>query len=192
MNCDEPLYRDGEDYSSRDCQLKLGHPGAHDYFGEKFPRPVPKDEQDPRITALIEEAARKRGAWGLDERRWPIVVEVTNVYVINAPGETEDEALENWGGDDISDLDDEQPIDGGFEVRRADSYERSLVANTSPFGPLIQCPGCGKQAMQRRWYHDPLRKCHGPIEWRETQAPSLRYRYSREIQATPVYEAVAA
>ncbi|TFI30090.1 hypothetical protein [Streptomyces sp. 4R-3d] len=188
MNCDEPLYRDGEDYSSRDCQLKLGHSGDHEYIGgEKFPRPV-LAEPDPAIANLIDAAAHKQGRFGLDEVKWPIVVEVTTVYVVNAPGATEDEALANYGGD-YPDLEGEQAIDGSFEVRRADEHERSLTARCSSFGPFIRCPGCGELAMRREWYHSPLRKCHGPIKWRETQAPSLRYRYSREIGATPAYDA---
>ncbi|MFF3730437.1 hypothetical protein ACFYXM_08990 [Streptomyces sp. NPDC002476] len=186
MKCEEPLYMPGEDYSSRDCQLKLGHSGDHEYFGgQKFPRPKPA-EPDPAITELIERAAAKCGAWGLDESQWPIVVEVTSVYVITAPGATEDEALEYWA-DDYPDLDGEQAIDGSFEIRRLDRWQRHGTLSCSPFGPEIQCPGCGKLAMRREWYHDPLRKCHGPIQWREnTNARSLQWRYRREHKATPV------
>jgi hypothetical protein len=191
MNCDEQLYGDGDDYSYRDCQLKLGHEGAHEYFGQKFARPVPSGELDPKVADLIQKAAEKRGAWGLDERQWPIVVEVTNVYIIKAPGETEDEALKFWGDGDYPDLDGEQAIDGSFDVRRADKYELSANQPCSPFGPLIACPDCGKQAMQREWLHNPLRKCHGPIKWRESKAPSLTWRYSREITFTPAYGAVS-
>ncbi|WP_330173058.1 hypothetical protein OG875_05265 [Streptomyces sp. NBC_01498] len=187
MTCDEPLYRDGEEFSSRDCQLKLGHSGDHDYLGEKFPRPE-LTEPDPDITNLIAAAAHKRGIWGLDEVQWPIVVEVTTVYVVRAPGATEDEALANYG-DEYPDLDGEHAIDGSFEVRRLESWQRRDNLGTSPFGPMVQCPGCGKLAMSREWFHNPLRKCHGPIRWRETRAPSLRCRYSREYTATPVYNA---
>jgi hypothetical protein len=187
MNCDEPLYRDGDDYSSRDCQLKLGHSGDHDYFGEKFPR-LEVAEPDPGITALIDAAASKQGRWDLDEVQWPIVVEVTTVYVIKAPGATEDEALANYS-DEYPDLDGERAIDGSFEVRRLDSWQHRDTIGTGPFGPHIKCPGCGELAMTRAWYHNPLRKCHGPIQWRETQAPSLRYRYSREHKPTPAHNA---
>ncbi|MFD9868512.1 hypothetical protein ACFXI8_27090 [Streptomyces niveus] len=187
MNCDEPLYRDGEDYSSRDCQLKIGHPGSHDYLGEKFPR-LEVAEPDPAIARLIDAAARKQGLWALDEVKWPIVVEVTTVYVVNAPGATEDEALANYG-DDYPDLEGEHAIDGSFEVRRLDSWQRRDTLGTSPFGPFIRCSGCGELAMRREWYHNPLRRCHGPIKWRETQARNLGYRYRREIGATPAYDA---
>ena len=186
MNCDEQLYSDGDDYSYRDCQLKLGHEGPHEYFGEKFARPVPSGELDPKVADLIQKAADKRRVWGLDERQWPIVVEVTSVYVIKAPGETEDEALAYWDdGGDFPDLDGEQAIDGSYEIRRADKYQRDSLRSYTGFGPLIACPDCGKQAMRRSWLHNPLRKCHGPIKWRESKAPSLHYRYSREVQYTP-------
>ncbi|MGW6602894.1 hypothetical protein [Streptomyces sp. NPDC055036] len=92
MNCAEPLYVPGEAYSSRDCQLKLGHTGDHEYFGQKFPRPEP-NEPDLDVKDLIEAGAQARRTWGMDEKQWPIVVEVTNVYAIHAPGATEDEAL---------------------------------------------------------------------------------------------------
>ena len=188
MKCDEELYRDGEEYSSRDCQLELGHAGAHEYFGEKFPRPEASGELDPEITDLIEKAAGNR-AWDLDERQWPIVVEVTSVYVIKAPGATEDEALKYWAGSgDYPNVDGEHCIDGGFEYRRLDHWQRSDAFGTSPVGPRIQCPGCGELAMRREWYHNPLRKCHGPIQWRENvHARSLNWRYSREFKATPIH-----
>lgn len=192
MRCDEPLIAPGEDYSYRDCQLDLGHPGDHDYLGQKFPRPEAAGSLDPEIADLIEAAARKRDAhWDLNERQWPIVVEVTNVYVIKAPGETEDEALAYWADSgDYPDLDGEQAIDGGFEIRRTDHYQRASLTG-APIGPRIACPDCGKQAMSREWFHDPFRKCHGPIGWREnTHARTPQWRYSPEYKATPVRELV--
>ncbi|MFD6281251.1 hypothetical protein ACFWFI_37665 [Streptomyces sp. NPDC060209] len=189
MTCDEPLYPAGESYSYRDCQLELGHHGDHDYFGEKFPRPVPA-EPDPNVEELLKQAATRRNTWGMDERQWPIVVEVTSVYVIKATGATEDEALAYWQ-DEYPDLDGEQAIDGGFEVRRADHYQRASLLG-APIGPVIACPDCGKQAMRREWFHDPYRKCHGPIEWRENvHARTLQWRYSREHRATPAAQAVS-
>ena len=38
-----------------------------------------------------------------------------------------------------------------------------------------------------RRVHDPFRRCHGPIQWREnTHASALQWRYSREHKATPM------
>lgn len=189
MNCDEQLYRDGEDYSSRDCDLKLGHPGDHEYLGQKFPRPVPA-EPNEAVVALIERAAEKRGAWGLDEMQWPIVVEVTNVYIVAAPGATEDEALAYWADSgEYPSVENADAIDGGCEVRRVDYWQRGSLAGTAPFGPFIACPGCGGLSMNREWFHRPMRKCHGPIVWREFNSPSPRWRYSREHRQTPEYDA---
>lgn len=193
MRCDEPLIAAGEAYSYRDCQLDLGHAGDHDYFGQKFPRPESGEGLDPEIADLIEAAARRRGIHlDLDERQWPIVVEITSVYVIKAPGETEDEALAYWADSgDYPNLDGEQAIDGGFEIRRADHYQRASLTG-APIGPRIACPDCGRQAMRREWHHDPYRRCHGPIEWRENvHSRTPQWRYSREHQATPAAQAVA-
>lgn len=190
MKCDEPLYEEGEEYSSRDCQLELGHRGAHDYFGRTFPRPAVTGLA-PEIEELLQRAAEKRGAWGVNERQWPIVVEVTNVYVIKAPGETEDDALAYWADSgDYPDLSGEQAIDGSFEIRRADRYERDGIRGYVGFGPEIACPDCGRTAMQRSWHHNPFRKCHGPIEWREyAHVKDLRWRYRRDHKATPAIQA---
>lgn len=190
MKCDEPLIRPGETYSSRDCQSELGHLGAHDYFGEKFPRPESGEGLDPEIADLITKAAGHR-SWDLDERQWPIVVEVTSTYVIKVSAETEDEALACWAdNNEYPDLDGEQAIDGGFEIRRADRWQRDALTG-APIGPRIACPDCGEQAMRREWFHDPFRKCHGPIEWRENvHSRTPQWRYSREFKATPVRELV--
>jgi hypothetical protein len=168
----------------QECQLDLGHSRDHEYFGTKWARPEPTDSLDPAISDLIERAAGNR-TWDLDERQWPIVVEVTSTYVIRATGATEDEALQFWA-DEYPDLDGEQAIDGGFEILRIDKYQRDTLLG-APIGPEIACPDCGKQAMRREWYHDPYRRCHGPIEWRENaHARTLQWRYSREHKATPV------
>lgn len=187
MKCDEQLYRADEDYSSRDCGLELGHDGDHDYLGEKFPRPKPSGDTDPAVADLIERAAHDTRAWGMDEMQWPIVVEVTNVYIIKAPGATEDEALAYWGGGDYPDVENETTIDGSFEVRRADNWQRISMTG-APFGPFLACPGCGKLSMRQEWLHNPMRKCHGPITWREYESASPRHRYSREHQWAPVYD----
>ncbi|MFE7105588.1 hypothetical protein ACFU98_10820 [Streptomyces sp. NPDC057575] len=153
MKCAEQLYNDGEKYSSRDCQLQLGHAGHHEYVGQKYPRPVPA-EPDADVADLIEQAARERGVWGLDEMQWPIVVEVTSVYVIKVPGATEDEALQAWDNGDYPDLDGEQAIDGGFEIRRVDRWQRGSLTG-APIGPEIACPGCGTLAMRREFKAAP-------------------------------------
>ncbi|MFJ2676335.1 hypothetical protein [Streptomyces sp. NPDC087525] len=188
MNCDEPLYLPDEDYSSRDCQLKLGHTGDHEYFGgQKFPRPEPA-EPDLDVADLIEAGGQARRTWGMDEQQWPIVVEVTSVYVIHAPGATEDDALKYWADcGDYPSLDGETTIDGGIEFRRIDRWQRRDLTG-APIGPSIACPDCGKQAMRCEWYHNPYRKCHGPIEWRENaHARTLQWRYQREFKATPAH-----
>ncbi|MYZ37509.1 MULTISPECIES: hypothetical protein [unclassified Streptomyces] len=186
MNCDEPLHLDGEDHSSRNCLLKLGHPGAHEYYGgQKFPRPE-SAEPNPDVEDLIVAGAKARNAWGMDEMQWPIVVEVTSTYVIKAPGATEDEALKYWVDGDYPDLSGEQAIDGSVEFRRIDRWQRRDLTG-APIGPAIACPGCGRLSMKREWFHNPMRKCHGPIKWHETRAPKLYWRYRREHKATPVH-----
>ncbi|MGW6604855.1 hypothetical protein [Streptomyces sp. NPDC055036] len=88
-------------------------------------------------------------------------------------------------GGDYPDLDSEQEIDGSLEFRRIDSYERSSLTGAL-IGPSIVCPDCGKLAARREWFHNPYRKCHGPIEWRENvHARTLQWRYRRESKATP-------
>ncbi|MFF2405758.1 hypothetical protein [Streptomyces sp. NPDC058092] len=182
MKCEEQ-HPDG---TYQECQLDLGHTRDHEYFGTTWARPVPA-EPDPDVADLIERAARKSHAWDLDEVKWPIVVEVTSVYVIKAPGATEDEALKYWAdSDEYPDVDGEQAIDGGFEIRRVDRWQRGSLTG-APIGPEIACPDCGEQAMRRKWFHNPFRKCHGPIEWREnTHARTLQWRYRREFKATPM------
>ncbi|MEU8316694.1 MULTISPECIES: hypothetical protein [Actinomycetes] len=189
MKCDEPMFRPGEGYSYRDCQLELGHAGAHDYLGEKMPRPVPSGDLDPEISSMLDRIAHERRIWDWDERDYTIVFEVTTVYAVEVTAESEDAALRQY--EDLADLPDFDrhgtAIDGGVEVRRLDRYERNTVADCSPFGPQIACPGCGALAMQREWYHEPLRRCHGPIRWRETSASSLAWRWQRKFAAAPAH-----
>lgn len=190
MKCNEPMFRPGETYSSRDCQLDLGHHGPHEYFRETMPRPEPSGAIDPRVLALLDQSARERGiSWSVDERRHTIAFEVTTVYAVEVAAETEDAALQMY--EDLADLPHFETegvsINGSVDVRRLDPYERSDMTGVSPIGPQIACPGCGVLSMRREWYHRPLRRCHGPIRWRETRSPSLRYRWSREHAATPVH-----
>ncbi|QCX81161.1 hypothetical protein C9F11_37890 [Streptomyces sp. YIM 121038] len=173
MRCDEPY--EGNEYTG--CTKDLGHPGDHEYYGKQWPRPVKAGELTDDVLALIPDQ------WDVDERGYYLAFEVTNVYPIKVGAESEDDALRQY--DDYVDLPDfnrETAIDGSVEVRRPTQYERSGMTG-APIGPVIACPGCGKQAMQRSWFHNPLRKCHGPIKWRETRAPSPRWRWSRDHEA---------
>lgn len=184
MKCDEPM----PDGSYKTCDKDLKHAGSHRYLNESWPRLEP-NEPDPKVAALLERTKSAR-SWGLDERRFPIVVIETITRVMWVDAEDEDDALARWA-DDYSDidLDGTQVLDGYLEFRRIDDSEHFDLGRTSPIGPMIACPGCGTQAMQRSWYHNPLRKCHGPIKWRETKAPNIQYRWMREHEATPVYDA---
>lgn len=189
MNCDEPKPGD----SWRTCDKDLKHAGDHRYLNQTWPRPVP-NEPDPDVEALLDRTRPAR-TWGVDERRFPIVVIETVTRVLWVDAETEDDAIAYWVRDHTDiELDSAQVLDGELEFRRLDEFERSGLIG-SPMGPMIACPECGDRAMSRSWYHNPLRKCHGPIVWTETKAPNPRYRWRRKFQATPIggtREAVAA
>lgn len=177
MKCDEP-YK-GNDFEG--CMKELGHPGDHERFGTSWPRPRPAGDLSDDILDLIPQPQ-----FG-DERQYFIAFEVTNVYLIPVSAESEDDALQQY--DDWVDLPDfsrETAIDGDVTVRRP-TYSDRLSLTGAPIGPKIACPDCGKLAMQRSWFHNPMRKCHGPIEWTETRAPSPRYRWSRKHQAHAGY-----
>lgn len=195
MKCDESLFRDGETYSSRNCQLELGHRGAHEYFGEKYPRPRASGGMSLDVLSHLEETLPPR-IYDIDERSYPVMVEVTTRYVVWVDAESEDKALAYWADDPTElDLKGETVIDGDLEVQRLDRFSaQDAFASRHhgrKIGPEIACPGCGALAMRREWFHNPMRKCHGPIEWRETKATNLQWRYRREFKATPAYEAVS-
>lgn len=184
MKCAE-LYPDG---SYQECQRDLQHRGDHEYVGITWARPEPA-EPDPDVERLLEESLPPR-SYGINERSYPIVVEQTTVHVIWVEGDTEDEALAYWADDDGDlNLDGTNVIDASREFRRPDEFERQDAMRSnrleSGIGPLVQCPDCGNQAFRRVWYHDPYRKCHGPIAWR---TPGFG-RPMREFQATPVRDA---
>lgn len=180
MKCGEPKPGD----SWHKCERDLKHPGNHKYLNESWPRLTP-NEPDPDVESLLE-STRPANTWGVNERRFPIVVVETVTRVLWVDAESEDEALDYWARDysDI-DLDGTQVLDGDLEFRRLDEFERSGMLG-GPIGPVIRCPECGDLAMTRSWYHNPLRKCHGPIEWTETNAPNPKYRWRRKFQATPI------
>ncbi|HEY9354075.1 MAG TPA: hypothetical protein VIP28_12525 [Nocardioides sp.] len=192
MKCDEPLFKDGDDDSFNFCTRDLGHPGAHeDSFRCRYPRPVPSGDAEEILDA-IERAVPQHQRWDLDERDYYIKFAVTNVYLVKVSAESEDAALRQYEDYcDFPDFSREHAIDGGVEISRPERWDLDNLKG-APFGPRVACPDCGALAMRREWMHNPYRRCHGPIKWRESKAPSLRYRYSREFKSAPVYEAVTS
>jgi hypothetical protein len=190
MKCAEP-YPQG---SYEECQLDLGHRGDHAYFDTKWARPEPA-EPNPAVEAILDRAIRETRTWGEDERRYPVVIERTQVYVVWVDADCEDNALKDAADEPWEiDTSKEMAIDGSDHVRRLDDFERTEAWRSETgyeYGPRIQCPGCGRFSFRREWFHDPMRKCHGPIVWRETQAPNPRYRWSREHRAHPGAEVAA-
>jgi hypothetical protein len=128
------------------------------------------------------------------ERSFPIIVTETVTRVLWVDAETEDQALAYWGdGGDYPSLDNAEVLDGCLEFERPDKYQRQSAFRANGFeskiGPLVPCPGCGAEAFRREWLHNPMRKCHGPIEWRETPNSNPKWRWRREYKSTPVYDA---
>ena len=187
MKCGEP--NPGKTYA--DCDLELKHWGDHSYLGQRWPRIQPA-EPDWEVQELLDNQT-PRDAWGVMERSFPIVVTETAVRVIWVTAETEDQALAYWGDDptDLS-LDGAEVLDGSLEFERPDKWQRQAAfqANraVSKIGPLVACPDCGVEAFRREWMHNPMRKCHGPIEWRESQNTNPRWRWRREYRSAPVYD----
>lgn len=184
MKCEEP-YPQG---TYEECQLDLGHRGDHEYFGKTWSRPEPA-EPNPAVEEILDRAIRETRTWGENERRYPVVIERTQVYVVFVDADCEDNALKDAADEPWEiDTSKEMAIDGSDHVRRLDEFERTETWRSEigyEYGPRIQCPGCGKQSFRREWFHNPYRKCHGPIVWRESGAPNPRYRWSREHQAHP-------
>ncbi|OQQ13049.1 hypothetical protein B0675_40235 [Streptomyces sp. M41(2017)] len=173
MKCDEP--HEGNEFAG--CTKELGHAGDHEHFGTRWPRPVPSGELSDRVLKLLP------GGWGHNEREFYLAFEVTSVYLIPVSAESEDEALEMCGdGSDLPDFNRYQAVDGDVSVRRPYLDERTGMTG-SPIGPKIACPGCGELAMSRSWYHRPLRKCHGPIEWTVRTSASGKPWASRKHEA---------
>lgn len=189
MKCAES-YPDG---SYQECQLDLGHRGDHEYVGIKWARLEPA-EPNEAVAELLENSIPAR-VYGVNERSYPVLVEATTTYVVWVDAETEDDALAYWA-DDPTDLrlDGLTAIDGSLEIQRLDRWQRQDAFRSRQqqqgIGPRIACPDCGALAMLREWHHKPLRKCHGPIEWRETRSDCLEWRYRREFKpAAPVHAA---
>ena len=192
MKCGETLPGASNWYKA--CTLDLGHRGQHDYCGQRWSRPE-LAEPDWDVEQLLEDTA-PRDAYGLAERSYPVIVTETVTRVLWVEAENEDQALKYWG-DDPTDLDlrDTEVLDGSLEFERADKYQRDSAFQSArhgnKVGPQIACPDCARTAFRRAWFHDPYRKCHGPITWKR----GGRGRPIREYQQTPVggaQQAVAA
>jgi hypothetical protein len=188
MKCGEP--KPGSSYATCDSDLK--HRGDHTYLNNRWPRVQPA-EPDWDVQQLLEDAI-PANTWGVEERSFPIIVTETVTRVLWVDAENEDQALAYWGeGGDFPSLENTEVLDADLEFERPDKYQRqgAFKANRfeSKIGPLVPCPDCGKQAFRREWMHDPMRKCHGPIEWRETRSTSPQYRWRREFKSTPAYDA---
>lgn len=187
MKCGEP--KPGSSYQA--CDEELKHRGDHSYLGHRWSRLKP---QAPNwdVNELLDDKT-PRDAWGVMERSFPIIVTETITRLIWVEAESEDQALAYWGDDPSEMPSDSQVLDGSLEFERPDKWQRqaAFIPNRieSKVGPLIQCPGCDAQAFRREWMHQLLRKCHGPIQWRETRSTNPRYRWSREYRTTPVYSA---
>lgn len=183
MKCNEP-YPQG---SYEECRLDLGHRGDHEYFDTKWSRPEPARPNED-VEAILDRADHETRAWGTEDRSYPVIIERTQVYVYWVDAETEDKALLYVNNNcwEIS-LDKEQPVNGWDEVRRVDDMERRDAFSNEQcgfIGPRIACPDCGNLSMRREWNHNPLRKCHGSIEWIEVTAPiSPRYQWRRKHEA---------
>ncbi|MEU6362154.1 hypothetical protein [Streptomyces albidoflavus] len=168
----------------KECDGKLLHEGGHSYLDETWPRLEP--EVNEEIADLIAEAAGPMVApWELNGRRYPVIVEVTTTYVVWQEAESEDEALADLEDDYEIGLTHDMAIDVSQEIRRPDRWERWDAVNAEGrAGPKLQCPDCGKLSFTRAWFHDPMRRCHGPIEWVQHSPIS---RPSRKHQMTPVH-----
>ena len=180
MKCGEP--KPGSTYQT--CDKDLFHGGDHAYLGQRWPRVQPA-APDYDVWELLDNTA-PRDAYGLQERSFPIIVTETITRVIWVEAETEDQALAYWG-DDPTDLPSGgEVLDGSLEFERPDRWQRQAAFTPNRIegrvGPLVACPECGAEAFRRAWFHDPYRKCHGPIVWRM----GGHGRPIREFDATPV------
>ncbi|MYU24515.1 hypothetical protein [Streptomyces sp. SID8352] len=180
MKCGEPK----PDGTYQTCDEELGHRGRHAYLGGSWPRVQPA-APDWDVNELLEDAT-PADAWGVNKRRFPIIVTETVTRVLWVDAETEDKALAYWADDycDIP-LKDAVVIDGYLDFERPDRHQReeafraAATRQERTIGPLIRCPGCGREEIRRAWFHDPYRKCHGPIQWEMTAVGRLRRAYRK-------------
>ena len=187
MKCGEP--KPGSNYAT--CDRDLKHSGDHAYLSDRWPRVQPA-EPDEDVHEFIEDAL-PRDAWGVDERSFPIIVTETVTRVLWVDAENEDRALAYWDGGDYPSLDNTEVLDACLEFERPDKYQRQAAFKANRFeqkvGPLVPCPDCGAEAFRREWMHNPMRKCHGPIEWRETPSQNPRFQWRREFKSAPAFDA---
>ncbi|MFF8902600.1 hypothetical protein ACF082_34600 [Streptomyces lydicus] len=173
MKCEQPLFEDGQTYSIYDCVLDLRHAGAHeDARGRKYPRALALGLDEDLNDLITEGHNVGHNLSDLDDREYPVIVETVTRYVLWVSAPSEDDALAYYGADptDIS-LTGETAIDGSIEVQRMDHLDvHEAFASRhrgQKIGPQIQCPDCRKLSFTREAYHDPYRRCHGQIEWRQ-------------------------
>lgn len=165
MTCAEP-YPEG---SYQECSRDLGHSGQHDYLGTKWSRPEPV-EPDLDVADLLERSLPAQ-MWGVNERTYPVVVVETITRIVWVDAQSEDEALAYWA-DDYTDipLKNSDVIDGNLDFERPDQWQRQDAMehrhHGQKIGPEIQCPDCRRTSFTRDTFHDPYRRCHGPIVWR--------------------------
>ncbi|MFD8949401.1 hypothetical protein ACFV0B_11160 [Streptomyces xanthophaeus] len=185
MKCGET----NPDETYQECQKDLEHDGDHEYYSYRWPRPEPAELEED-VEDMILAGARSLGRsreWDLNERDYYIAFEVTETFLVKVSAESEDEALAQFDDGEWPDFSREQSVNCSVDVRRPTEWERSDL-DGAPLGPRIACPECGKLSMSPRWFHDPYRKCHGPIQWR----PGYNGRAHREYMQTPVHAAPKA
>jgi hypothetical protein len=190
MKCGEP--KPGGTYET--CDRDLKHAGNHAYLNQRWPRPV-GNEPDWEIQEMLDEALSRRRIYA-EGPSFPIIVTETVTRVLWVEAEDEDHALAYYGDDPTEvPLRDTEVLDGYLEFERPDTYQRKSAFESAQhgrkIGPLLPCPDCGRESFGRSWFHDPYRKCHGPIQWRK----GGHGKPIREYQQTPAHnsarEAVA-
>lgn len=176
------------DETYQECQRDLGHSGDHEYYSYRWPRPEPA-ELDEDVEDFLESSERAIGhhrLWSLHDREFNIAFEVTTTYLVPISATSEDDALKQF--EDYCDFPDfakERAIDGSVEVRRPTEWERRDHEYNEQLGPKIACPECGRLSMHPRWIHDPYKKCHGPIQWREGYSGRLFREYVEAPYSAP-------
>ncbi|MFJ3878008.1 hypothetical protein ACIPW5_11165 [Streptomyces sp. NPDC090077] len=175
----------------QECQKELKHSGDHEYYSHRWPRPEPagldEDVEDALLAA--EHRVPQHLQWSLHKREYLVAFEVTTTYLVRVSAKSEDDALNRYADYcDYPNFANEDAVDGSVEARRLTEWERSDHEHSQQLGPEIACPSCGRLSMHPRWFHDPYKKCHGPIQWK--QYPNGR-PYRDHVQ-TPAFAGVQA